>query len=141
MEGYWLYKRKRIKFRIQESITEIKSLKMNTSINKLVTGLLTLSVLMLSANYGLAQVEVYQSNDVGIGTTAPPHNTVKLEIQSDTEDQGLLLPRVEYIDLASIAGNNPPEGLEVYAFDTDEKLRGIYVWNGNFDAYPQSSER
>lgn len=83
-----------------------------------------ISVALLAAAYAQAQV--------GFGTSTP-HKSAQIDI--DSKDKGLLMPRVELVSLTNAVTpiNTPAEGLLVYntKIDTTEQLeKGFYVWEG-----------
>jgi hypothetical protein len=78
-------------------------------------------VLSLWSYVALAQVKVFQSNNVGVGT-ATNYPAAKLEVHS--ENKGFLKPRMSTSQREAIQNKVP--GLEVY--DTD--LKKTYWWDG-----------
>ena len=73
----------------------------------------------------LFSLSLYGQNNVGIGTLNPNTNAA-LEIKSD--DKGLLIPRLDAAQRATIVGlTNVESGLLV--FDQTDNL--FYYWDGN----------
>ena len=82
---------------------------------------LVLALISMSTSWNYAQV--------GIGTTTP-ENAAVLDISSI--NKGLLIPRVDIIDLSTIAPvtGGSPAGLLVYNTNTTTQ-EGFYFWNGS----------
>lgn len=99
---------------------------MKSKRNLVTTKLVLIAILgTLSIASLKAQVKVVDDGRVGIGTTTP-HPAAKLEIYSENNNQGFLMPRVT---LAQRNVMPTTEGLQVYVLDDDGDVRGPYYWD------------
>jgi len=83
---------------------------------------------------GLLSIHQSLFSQTGINTTSPSPNSV-LDVASSTK--GVLIPRLADSDVASLAANNPEEGMIVY--NTSQECIQIYI-NGSFKCLLTSSQ-